>query len=148
MTTRIFILKILMTALLMALLPGTHTAQKFKPEKYKKAILYFGHGGGFAGAETTYALMENGRLYSKKSLTAKTFTSLIKLEKNQSAQIFNNYFFLGIPEMQLEDPGNIYKFVEYTRKQNRHRLVWGGQSPVPTNLVLFYSNLIGLLPKP
>lgn len=137
-----------MTTLLMVLLPGTNNAQKFKPEKYKKAILYFGHGGGFAGLVNTYALMENGRLFSKQSLSDKTFSLITKLGKNQTAQIFSNYFFLGIPEMQLEDPGNIYKFVEYTRKQNRHRLTWGGKTPVPENLALFYSNLTSLLPKP
>lgn len=137
-----------MTALLMVLLPGTNIAQKFRPEKYKKAILYFGHGGGFAGTVTTYALMENGRLFFKQSLSDKTFTLLTKLGKNQTAQIFSNYIFLGIPEMKLDDPGNIYKFVEYTRKQNRHRLTWGGKSPVPENLSLFYSNLNSLLPKP
>ena len=132
----------------MVLLPGTNNAQKFRPEKYKKSILYFGHGGGFTGIVNTYALMENGRLFSKQSLSDKTFTPLTKLGRNQTAQIFSNYFFLGIPAMQLEDPGNIYKFVEYTRKQNRHRLTWGGKTPVPGNLSLFYSNLISLLPKP
>lgn len=146
LTNRIFILKLVMTALLTVLLPGTHGAQKFRPEKYKKAILYFGHGGGFTGIVNTYALMENGRLFSQKSLSDKTFTQVTKLGRNQTAQIFSNYFFLGIPAIQLEDPGNIYKFVEYTRRQDRHRLTWGGKIPVPDNLTLFYSNLISLIP--
>lgn len=132
----------------MVLLPGTNNAQKFRPEKYKKAILYFGHGGGFAGIENSNALMENGRLFSKQSLSDKTYTPVTKLGRNQTAQIFSNYFFLRIPELQLEDPGNIYKFVEYTRKQNRHRLTWGGKTLVPENLALFYFNLTSLLPKP
>ena len=35
-----------------------------KIANYPKDIIYFGQGGGFAGIETTYALLESGDLYN------------------------------------------------------------------------------------
>lgn len=118
------------------------------PSDYKKPILFFGQGGGFTGAVTTYAILDNGRFFKKTSLTEKEFHFIGKLSKSETSQLFNNYTFLGLPSLQLEDPGNLYHFVEYSLKKNNHRITWGGSEKPPDNLKLFYSLLNHLIPNP
>lgn len=131
-------------------LPGFIQAAPDKiryPANYKKAILFFGQGGGFTGAVTTYALLDNGRVFKKNTLTQPEFMYLGKLTKSDTRQLFNNYTFLGLDTFQTSEPGNIYHFVEYQLKNNRHRLTWGGPTPVPANLTLFYTLLNHYIPK-
>jgi hypothetical protein len=131
-------------------LPGFMQAAPDKiryPANYKKAILFFGQGGGFTGAVTTYALLDNGRVFKKNTLTQPEFIYMGKLTKSDTRQLFNNYTFLGLDTVQTGEPGNIYHFVEYQLKKTRHKLTWGGPTPAPANLTLFYTLLNHYLPK-
>jgi len=112
-----------------------------KIANYPKDIIYFGQGGGFAGIETTYALLESGDLYKKQSLNDAEYTFIKRLPTGETKQIFSNYAFLGIPAMQLNQPANTYQFIEYADKASRQKLVWGGAEDVPGNLKLYYSLL-------
>lgn len=118
------------------------------PANYKKSILFFGQGGGFTGMVTTYALLDNGRFFKKNSLTHPEFEYIGRMARAETSQLFTNYTFLGLPSMTINDPGNIYYFVEYSLKKNNHRLTWGGSNPAPENLKLFYTLLYHFIPKP
>ncbi|MDZ4708094.1 MAG: hypothetical protein SH818_06785 [Saprospiraceae bacterium] len=136
-----------MSLLFLPVLMATSLCKTKYPANYKKSILFFGQGGGFTGAVTTYALLDNGRLFKKNSLTQPEFLYIGKLNKSDTHQLFNNYTFLGLPSMHSGEPGNIYHFIEYVLKNNSHKLTWGGPSPVPENLALFYSLLNHFIPK-
>jgi len=136
-----------MSLLFLPVLMSTSLGKIKYPANYKKPILIFGHGGGFTGAVTTFALLDNGRLFKKNSLAQPDFIYIGKLNKSDTRQLFNNYTFLGLPSMQSGEPGNIYHFVEYVLKNTSHRLTWGGPTPVPENLALFYSLLNHFIPK-
>jgi hypothetical protein len=128
---------VLLTLLFMNSIPAL--AQK-KLANYPKNILYFGKGGGFAGMEFTYALLESGDIYQKKNVEDK-FTFITRLSADDTKQIFTNYEFLGIPAMQLNEPGNTYSFIEFSNSSEKHKLIWNGQA-APDNLKLFYSILV------
>lgn len=135
-------MRAILSALLLTLffMNSTPSIAQKKLANYPKNIIYFGNGGGFAGMEFTYALLENGDLYKKKSVEDK-FSFITRLSADATKQIFSNYEFLGIPAMQLNEPGNTYFFIEFSNPSEKHKLVWSGQA-APDHLKLFYSILV------
>ncbi len=113
-------------------------AQK-KIDHYSKDIIFFGKGGGIAGTETTYALLENGDLYKKAGITSK-YVLVKSLTKEETKQTFKNLEFLGINTMQLNDPGNTYNFIQFKDKSHP-RIVWSGNTNTPGNLKTFFTIL-------
>ncbi len=120
--------------------PILSLAQK-KIESYSKDIIYFGKGGGFAGIEQTYALLQSGDLYKKQSIQDQKFQFIKRLKSDETKQVFSNYEFLGLRSIQLNEPGNTYTFIEYADKSGKRKITWGGTDLVPGNLKLFYSIL-------
>ena len=132
---------ILTLIVFMTLQPVPSIAQK-KIESYAKDIIYFGKGGGFVGFETRYALLASGDLYKKQITNDRSFKFIKRLKPAESRQVFSNYTFLGLAAMELNDPGNIYSFIEFSNKTTKKKLIWGASDQVPGNLKLFYSILI------
>lgn len=125
---------------IMTLATFTHCfPSKFIPENFEGKRIEFGSGGGITGAVTTFALLENGNLYTKKGIKD-TFALLKTIDKDKTSQIFLNYNVLKINEINHNIPGNIYKFVNYYDKQGEHMITWVGKSEY-NQLNLFYDNL-------
>jgi hypothetical protein len=117
-----------------------------KLDAYPGSIVYFGHGGGFTGLVTTYALLQNGDLYRKKSFGDQNMEYITKADSAETKSIFINYSFLGIDTMQLSEPGNTYYFISMKHKNTEVRkLVWSRSLSLPGNLKTFYDQLMKLV---
>lgn len=109
------------------------------PSDFDGNQIEFGSGGGFSGAVTSYILLENGLLFQKESFTD-SITFLQKLDKNVTAQAFENYLFLQLDKVEIDEPNNMYKFVSVKIADSEHIMTWSGKSDV-NNLNLFYNYL-------
>ena len=104
--------------------------------------LRIGSGGGFAGSVNAFHIYDNGVVTDGKNY-------LFKVKKNQVSQWKSNMKTLGIHDMVIDNPGNMYKFVEFFDGDGQQRrLVWGGRHDFNTkNLNLFYRNLNNIITK-
>lgn len=117
-----------------------------KLDSYPDSVIYFGRGGGFIGLVNTYALLQNGDLYKKKSFNDKEWEYISKTDSSETKSIFANYSFLGIQTMQLSEPGNTYSFISMMHKNAEiKKLVWSKSIPLPGNLRAFYDQLMKLI---
>ena len=118
----------------------SHCAQtQLLPKNFKGQQIEFGSAGGFAGAVNSYTLLENGKLY-KNNVFKDTSTFLMDVNLNLVQQIFTNYDVLNLSSIDVNEPGNLYKFVTYKSDGQEHKMVWSGKSE-DKNLNLFYGIL-------
>jgi hypothetical protein len=111
----------------------------FDPESRTNTHLYFGTGGGFTGAVTSYYLASDGKIYAKKG---EEITKLATVPKPMTIQIFNNYSKLGLDKMILSDPGNKYSFIERRESGESQRLTWGNSKLDNPNVQIFFDILM------
>ncbi|MFK7810509.1 MAG: hypothetical protein AB8F74_22070 [Saprospiraceae bacterium] len=144
--------KILFTILslstLLLVLTSCKSTKYATPSESPDAQITFGSGGGISGLVNDYTLLENGQLF-KRSSTDKIFVALKKAKKDAVSQAFKNYNFLGLNTMEVNEPGNMYYFIEHKSKEGEtKRLTWGnGESPHEEKLKLYYSLLSNLIEK-
>ena len=124
-----------------------HVAHQLKSD-FPDAQLTFGSGGGVAGLVNDFTLLENGQLF-KRSSKDNVFVALKGAKKDAVSQAFKNFSFLGLDQMDVNQPGNLYYFIEHKAKDGTTRkLVWGnGESPDEDKLKLYYKLLSSLIPK-
>jgi hypothetical protein len=97
----------------------TYTADKLPAKQ-----LCFGNGGGFAGQENLYTLLENGQLFSSNPLTNSS-EALPAIKAKKAKTLFGKYETLKLNELDFNQPGNMYSFVEMKDSIGMHRIVWG-----------------------
>ena len=71
---------IFLISCLFLLFSAACSSQKYTPSTYTEAQIRFGSGGGVAGIETTYSLLDNGRLFMSEG-TDKEFQKVRKVSK-------------------------------------------------------------------
>jgi hypothetical protein len=133
------VLKILLFSLLTTVTFAQCSTSKSLPEIEKSNHIKFGTGGGFAGIENGFYLFDNGMIV-KQAGFSDSLTLVNQIDLNTCNQIFNNYEMLELSKIDINDPGNMYKFVKYVKEGTEHKLVWSGKSS-ENNLNLFYKNL-------
>jgi len=110
------------------------------PDEY----LLFGNGGGFAGTETTYTLLENGQLFKSSSVAPK-LTELKSCKRKLADQLIETAEDLGILQLDFAHPGNIYKFIELKDDGQARRITWGDPAhPVDEKIGALYEQLVQL----
>lgn len=120
----------------------TYTAETFPESDY----LAFGNGGGYAGSTTTHYLLTNGQLFTSKSLTGE-MSSVGKISARQAKKLIQEYQD-SLINVQYDEPGNIYQFLEWKGAEVTHKLQWSkGEEGAPETAQSFYQQLIRLLPK-
>lgn len=144
-------IRLLFIALALVAVVGFYSScktAKYTPMDFTKTQITFGTGGGFSGLVNDYTLLENGQLFKRSSQDDK-FVELKKAKKKAVKQAINNYTFLGINELAVDQPGNLYYFIEYKDADGKtHRTTWGnGESPHEEKLKLYYSQLASLIKK-
>lgn len=101
--------------------------------------IHFGQGGGFAGSEEEWALLENGHVFQFHASTQQYVFhhKITSREKDQLFSILENIDFLALPE---GSGGNRYRFVEWRRNGIVHRVSWDrdGQYPFAEMETLFF----------
>ncbi len=107
----------------------------------------FGSGGGFTGAVTDYTLLENGQLFKRNSMKNE-FLAMHKIKSDVVEQMFKNYEFLKIGEETINEPGNLYYFIQFKDKdKNEHKITWNDQSAVSDNVKTYYGILSSITKK-
>jgi hypothetical protein len=122
------ILVLILTSIIFAI--GCKTQRSY-PAKYDGTQIKFGQGGGFTGLKTEYAILENGDCF-KKSAGKDTFKYYVRFDKTYVDQMLYNFDFLGLREIEMHAPGDLYFFIELTEGDNMKKLVWG-KSDVETS---------------
>lgn len=106
-------------------------------DDFKGKIITIGKGGGISGAYDEFSVLENGQLFHFNTLT-KERVNYGKLENNITDQIFHNYDLLKIGEKNVNLPGNMNYFVQFSENGNVTRSLWSDMDSADTQLVLFY----------
>jgi hypothetical protein len=123
----------------------TYTADKLPAKQ-----LCFGNGGGFTGQENVYTLLENGQLFSSNALTNSS-EALPAIKAKKAKTLFGKYEALKLNELDFNQPGNIYSFVEMKDSVGTHRIVWGATfTQKDSSLVTlkgFYDSLMKVVVK-
>ena len=121
---------------------------KYTPTDFPDEQITFGTGGGFSGIVNDYTLLSNGQLFKRSSVDNR-FVEVQSASRDAATQAFKNYDFLGIGDMSIDKPGNLYYFIQYKGKDSQeHKLVWGDdQTTIDDKLKTFYENLSALIPK-
>lgn len=87
--------------------------------------LHFGQGGGFSGLVTHYMLTEDGRLY-RVSHPEGAETYLTQLDKRFASQMFTHFTLTGLDKQPINEPGNMYRFLELREADGKSwKLTWG-----------------------
>lgn len=127
---------------------SVHKTSREVPDLYKGRVLTVGSGGGVVGLETAYALLDDGRLFSKTS-AEKTYTFL----GNQTAENTKRVFWsvedrCQIKKTSFSKPGNIYRFVQWRKGVEKHKVTWApGDKTLSVNYEKVYTGFMGMLPK-
>lgn len=125
-----------------AILFAACSASKEFPQHYKGEQIHFGQGGGFTGAITHYALMDDGRIFQKPSNDT-SFVLLDKWEQDFVRQMFKNYHQLALDKINHYHPGNLYYFIEHHQfNEPVHRISWGQSGHTPDENVITFYNLL------
>lgn len=137
-------MKQLILLLMIACAAITCQAQPDSPEAYKKGKVFFGSGGGFTGAVTTWCLLKNGHLYEQKWKDT-TYTYLLRAPRKEARAIFKQISELDAKALSINMPGNMYSFVDIPGESENTRVVWGAPGvEVPANLLGLYDSLVRL----
>jgi len=83
----------------------------------------FGDGGGFAGLETGFTLLENGQLF-KHNVPGDTI-ELESIKKKEAEKYYEKFNGLRLTQLDIEKPGNLYYFMRFTNPDITHGITWG-----------------------
>ena len=116
------------------------TPKNYTPVDYPKSQITFGNGGGITGMVKEYTLLENGAIFTKANVGAE-YEAFKKVDSKVVKQLFNNIEFLNLEDVQLNEPGNRYYFIQLKGKDLDHNITWGGSKDVPRQVKTFYNIL-------
>jgi|GEM_PF-5620462 len=91
------------------------------PETTPSTLIEFGHGGGFAGIEYRYELLEDGRIFS---FVNDQHTFLDRIPKKTADQLFANIDKLAKSALVVDKPGNTYGYIKWTDDATKARFIW------------------------
>ena len=117
------------------------------PDSYRGRILSVGSGGGIRGQETAYYLLDDGRLFSRK--TGETSYGFIgKQTPGNTRKVFWSVEDrCAIRKTTYSKPGNMYRFVGWKKGAETHKVTWTpGDKAVPPNFDQVYTGFMGMLP--
>lgn len=111
----------------------------FNPSAYSGQYFLIGQGGGVTGREKGTCINDRGLIYTFEGLGDWQFTYQKKLPLDLFHQLESNYKVLKLNELQLQQPGNTYKFIEWSNGKQKQRLTWNEQVELNTKSAkLFY----------
>lgn len=117
---------------------------KYNPEKLPARQVIFGDGGGFAGIETSYTLLENGQLFKQVGVNG-NLQELKSIKPKQAKALFEKVNSLHLFKLDIEKPGNMYYFLRHVTDNLDSRVTWGaGDYLPPQGLVNVYKELKAL----
>lgn len=131
------------SSFLLILFYSCRSQEIFTPNTYEKVYITFGSGGGISGAVSQYYMLEDGKVYRKVEFKEE-YTFIGKLEKKLVDQQFDSYKRFQLGDEAIDDPGNMYFFINHSNGPNK--LTWGGGNqevnPIVKNLHLNLTRLV------
>ena len=106
-----------------------------------ETYILFGTGGGFTGKVTSYKLYESGQI-KKQSGIKTAFNSHTTVKVKTCEQIFKSIEQLDLKSKPINDPGNLYYFIELNEKGEKTKFTWGGINEEPDNAIRAFYNLL------
>ena len=115
-----------------------HYTLKELPEKR----IHIGWGGGFAGTNTAYILVENGQVFHKPDFEQDTI-EMNKISRKGAKKLVKKGRKILEKASTFNHPGNMYYFLEMpVDRSNSKRITWGDiNNPVDTTWKEFYTDL-------
>lgn len=117
---------------------------KYTPENMPSKQLHWGYGGGFAGQETSFVLLENGQIFRRNG----TGLALqeVKGTKAKTAKGLFSTFDRDLKKYDFNHPGNVYSYVETQEGSNIRRIAWGDDRfPVDQKAKDFFNQINSLV---
>ncbi len=106
--------------------------------------IVFGDGGGFAGIETSFTLLENGQIFKQVGVEG-AFEELKSIKSKEAKVLFDKVNSLQLFKLDIEKPGNMYYFLRQVTDNLDSRVTWGaGDYMPPQGLVSVYKELKAL----
>jgi len=118
----------------------TGSCQKYTTDNLPDTQIHFGEGGGITGAITEYCLLKNGQLFDKKHFT-EDFKTFKKGKRRPAKKLFKACRKMKIEEIDLNNPGDKYYFIQYQKGTINHRITWGRDKEVPVEITELYASL-------
>lgn len=105
----------------------------------------FGNGGGFSGQTTEYRLNDEGLIEKRNG---DSYSVVKQIDQEVCNQIFKSFESLELSSKRIDDPGNLYYFVNYRESDMMHGFTWGGiNQKVDPALKNYYQLLWNLATK-
>ena len=117
------------------------------PDTYQGRQIMVGNGGGFTGFRTTYYLLENGKLFGRRSRDT-TFTLIRQQTTTTTKRMLNRVeTTCKIKKTKFNNPGNRYKFVGWRKGKLEYAVTWGAaEETVPASYPKFYDAFMAMIP--
>ncbi|WP_461149497.1 FAD-binding oxidoreductase [Spirosoma pulveris] len=117
------------------------------PATYTGRQIAAGSGGGFTGYSTAYYLLDNGKLFGKRSRDT-TFTFIGQQTRANTKRVFSiAEEKCRIKTTRFDNPGNTYKFVRWKKAKQEFTVTWGNVGKtVPANYPKFYDSFMAMIP--
>lgn len=90
----------------------------------------FGNGGGITGQVTEYTINESGCVFLSASPTDES-NKIGCFSSSEMKDIHKNLEETDLSSINLNEPGNIYYFIELIYDKNSHKIVWGKNNQAP-----------------
>ncbi len=117
---------------------------KYTPDKLPIRQIVFGDGGGFAGIETSYTLLENGQIFKQVGMDG-AMTEMKAIKSKEAKKLFDKVNSLQLFKLDIEKPGNLYYFLRQVTDHLDSRVTWGaGDYLPPEGIVSVYKELKAL----
>lgn len=118
---------------------------KYTPAALPQHQLIIGSGGGFAGIETTFMLLENGQIFKRTGVDG-VYEELRPVKPKEAKAIFEKAATLQLYKMDIVRPGNLYYFIHEVTETFDSRVTWGaGDYLPPKNLIAVYKEVHDLV---
>ncbi len=98
------------------------------PLHYQGRMIVVGSGGGFAGEERQYRMLDNGQLYVGNPSDS-SFVFMHAKSKRRAAKWLTAFDSMGVIQLDFNHPGNTYQYLE--TGDGGKRVVWGSKSEKP-----------------
>jgi hypothetical protein len=117
----------ILTLLILLLFIGCKS-QQYTFEELPEKYIQFGSGGGVTGMVNTFTLLPNGQLFKHNSLS-KEYTELPNVPKDKVKLLFKMLAELKDTNPPIEQPGNMFAFLEEMDGKSTYRTVWDTANP-------------------
>lgn len=110
----------------MLLLFSACKTTKYTPDKLPIRQIVFGDGGGFAGIETSYTLLENGQIFKQVGVEG-PMQGLKSIKPKEAKALFDKVNSLQLFKLDMDKPGNMYYYLRQVTDHLDSRVTWGGR---------------------